>query len=122
MTESASDATALRALGWGRLAFGALSLLALGRRDVVHRADLPPLAVLAARALAVRDLSQGALLVSRPEPAMARVGTVIDVLHASSMLPVVALAPSYRRAAAVSAGVAAAWVGLSEAALRRGTR
>jgi hypothetical protein len=41
----------------------------------------------------------------------------VDVLHALSMLPVLALAPRYRRAAAVSAGVATAWVALAAVAV-----
>lgn len=111
--------TALRVLGVARAAFGGLSLLALSRPDRVARAGLLPMAVTAARALAVRDLAQGALLVSRPDRPIARVGSAIDALHASSMLPVVGLAPRYRRAATISALTALAWVAMSEAAVRR---
>jgi hypothetical protein len=110
----------LRALGVARAAVGGASLLALSRPEQVARSGLLPLAVVGARALAVRDVAQGALLVSRPDPAMARAGSAIDVLHASSMLPVVALARRYRRPATISTLAALTWVALSEAAVRRG--
>ena len=107
----------LQVLGAVRLGVGAAWALGLVAGHPVAGGRLPRVGRVAAGALAVRDLAQGALLVSRPDPAAAEAGAVVDVLHALSMLPVLVLAPRYRRAAAVSAGAASAWVALAAVAV-----
>lgn len=104
-----TPARMLRGLGLARVAVGTLWLagLAAGRPEAGAR--LPTAGRAAATVLAVRDLVQGSWLVARPRPAAAEAGAVIDVLHGLSMLPVVAFAPRYRAAAAVSAGAATGW-------------
>jgi hypothetical protein len=111
----APGAGALRLIGLARAAVGAGWLAALARPD---RSLLPDGAVLPARALAVRDLAQGALLIAAPRAGSARACSAVDSLHAASMLPVVALAPRYRRVALLSALTAAAWVAVTESAVR----
>jgi hypothetical protein len=101
--------TTIRALGAARIAVGGLWLAGLATGRDVAGASLPPIGRLAAIALAGRDIAQGALLVSDPRCRSAQAGAVIDLLHAASMLPVVAFVPRYRRPAALSAGVAIAW-------------
>ena len=110
--------TPIRALGAARIAVGGLWLAALATDRATAGASLPPAGRLAAIALAGRDVAQGALLVSDPRRRSALAGAVIDGLHAASMLPVVALAPRYRTPAAVSAGVAVAWMAAAAWALR----
>jgi hypothetical protein len=99
----------LRGLGAARVTVGTLWLagLATGRSEA--GAGLPTAGRAAATVLAVRDLVQGSWLVVRPVPPAAEAGAVIDVLHGLSMLPLVVLAPRYRKAAAVSAGAASGW-------------
>jgi hypothetical protein len=70
-----------------------------------------PGAVVAARVLGARHLLQSAIVAARPGPT-ARWAAVIDGLHASSMLALAVIAPSYRRPALASAQVSA---GLSAA-------
>jgi hypothetical protein len=111
----------LRALGGVRAALGATWLVALAADKAAAGAALPRAGRLAALALAVRDLAQGALLVARPRRGSAEAGAVVDVLHGMSMLPVIAFVPRYRTAAAVSATTAAGWVGLAALTLHDGS-
>ena len=114
-----SGGTPIRVLGAARIAVGCLWLAGLATGRGAAGAGLPRAGRLAAIALAGRDLAQGALLVSDPRPGSTQAGALIDGLHAASMLPVVALVPRYRKPAAVSAGVAVAWVAVASWALRR---
>jgi hypothetical protein len=114
-----SGGTPIRALGAARVAVGGLWLASLAADKATSGATLPRAGRVAAVALAVRDVAQGALLVSDPRPRSAQAGAVIDGLHAASMLPVVAFVPRYRTAAALSAGAATAWVVAARWALRR---
>jgi hypothetical protein len=110
-------AARLQVLGAVRLGVGAAWALGLAAGHPAAGGRLPRAARMAAGALALRDLTQGALLVRRPDPAAAEAGAVVDVLHAVSIMPVLVLAPRYRRAAAVSAGAAIGWVGLAAVAV-----
>lgn len=101
----------LRTLGVVRAALGAVWLAGLLADRATAGATLPRAGRVAATALAIRDLAQGALLATRPRRTSAEAGAVVDALHGLSMLPVIALAPRYRTAASVSAATAAAWVG-----------
>ena len=99
----------LRGLGLARAAVGTLWLAGLATGRPEAGAGLPTAGRAAATVLAVRDLVQGSWLVVQPGPPAAEAGAVIDVLHGLSMLPLVLVAPRYRRAAAVSAGAATGW-------------
>ncbi|MDK3256487.1 hypothetical protein [Blastococcus capsensis] len=57
--------------------------------------------------LGARPVAQHALVLTRPDGASLRLAAAVDGLHAASMLPVLAV-PRYRRAAAVTGGLAAA--------------
>jgi hypothetical protein len=116
------SSTPIRALGAARISVGGLWLAALVADKGTAGAMLPRAGRLAAYALAVRDVAQGALLVSDPTPGSAQTGAVIDGLHAASLLPVVALVPRYRTAATLSAGAATAWVAAAAWAVRRQVR
>lgn len=106
-------------LGAGRLVVGGVWLMALATRKAAAGAALPRAGRLAATALALRDIAQGALLVADPRATSAEAGAVIDALHAASMLPVVALVPRYRTAAAISATTAIGWFAATAWVLRR---
>jgi len=108
----------LRALGAARAAVGGLCLVGLVAGRAGAGARLPRAGRVAAGALAVRDLVQGGALVVRPERPVAEAGAAVDVLHALSMLPVVAFARRYRVAAAVSTSEAAGWTWLAMLALQ----
>jgi hypothetical protein len=117
---STPERQALRGVGCGRMLVGVLSLAGV-RAGTPLFADLSPRASVAARVLAVRDLAQGAALVLAPESRsadVARMCTVVDGLHALSMLPFVALSPRYRAAATLSAASALTWVALTSVASR----
>jgi hypothetical protein len=121
VTATAADrvtADRLRAFGAARAAVGGVCLVGLvaGRRAA--GAGLPRAGRVAAGVLAVRDLAQGVALVARPERPVAEAGAFVDVLHAMSMLPVVAFARRYRVAAAVSTSEAAGWTWLALLALQ----
>ena len=109
----------LRGLGLARAAVGTLWLAGLATGRPEAGAGLPTAGRAAATVLAVRDLVQGSWLVVQPRPEAAEAGAVIDVLHGLSMLPVVLLAPRYRTAAAVSAGVATGWASAAAILLKR---
>ena len=115
-------AARLQVLGAVRVGAGAAWALGLVTGHPAAGSRLPRAGQVAAGALALRDLAQGALLVSRPDPAAAEAGAVVDVLHALSMVPVLVLAPRYRRAATLSAGAATAWVALAAAAVGGASR
>jgi hypothetical protein len=121
VTATAADRTTtdrLRALGAARAVVGGMCLVGLAAGRSVAGAGLPRAGRVAAGVLAVRDLAQGAALVMRPERAVAEAGAAVDVLHAVSMLPVVAFARRYRVAAAVSTSEAAGWTWLAMLALQ----
>ena len=99
----------LRGLGVARAAVGTLWLTGLATGRPEAGAGLPTAGRAAATVLAVRDLVQGSWLVVQPGPPAAEAGAVLDVLHGVSMLPLVVLAPRYRKPAAVSAGAATGW-------------
>ena len=117
-----TPAARLQVLGAVRVGVGAAWGLGLVAGHPAAGGRLPPVGRGAAAVLAVRDLAQGALLLARPRPAAAEAGAAVDVLHGLSMLPVVALAPRYRVAAAASAAAATAWVGAAALVLGRGSR
>ncbi|HEX4697781.1 MAG TPA: hypothetical protein VH857_00305 [Actinomycetes bacterium] len=121
MTATAADrmtSDRLRALGAARAAVGGLCLVGLAAGRPAAGAGLPRAGRVAAGVLAVRDLVQGAALVVRPERPVAEAAAFVDVLHAVSMLPVVAFARRYRVAAAVSTSEAAGWTWLALVALQ----
>ena len=107
----------LRVLGAARAVVGGLFLVGLATGRPGAGAALPRTGRVAAALLAGRDLAQGVALLARPARPVAEAGAAVDVLHAVSMLPVVAFARRYRRAAAVSASAAAAWTWLAMLAL-----
>ena len=117
-TTDRTTADRLRALGVARAAVGGLCLIGLATGRRAAGAGLPRGGRIAACVLAVRDLAQGATLVLRPERPVAEAGAAVDVLHAVSMLPVVAFARRYRLAAAVSTSEAAGWIWLAMLALQ----
>ena len=117
-----SGGSPIRAVGAARVAVGGLWLVGLAADKATAGAALPRAGRVAAFALALRDIAQGALLVSDPRRRAAEAGAVIDGLHAASMLPVVAFVPRYRTAAALSAAAAAAWVAAAGWAVRRQVR
>jgi hypothetical protein len=116
-----TPAARLQVLGSVRVGVGAAWGLGLLARHPAAGGRLPAAGRVIATALALRDVAQGALLVSRPGLAAAESGALVDVLHGLSMLPVVACAPRYRVAAAVSAAGATAWAGAATLVLGRGT-
>ena len=110
--------SAVRTLGIVRAGVGSLWLAGFVADKAVCGARLPRAGRVAAVVLAARDLTQGGLLAARPRRTSVEVFAGIDVLHALSMLPVVAFAPRYRKAALISAIVAAGWAGAAGAVLR----
>ena len=68
-----------------------------------------------ARALGVRLLLQHGAVLARPDRAMVRASSAVDLLHAASMVPFVA-STHYGRAARISGGLAAAYAAAALAA------
>ena len=99
--------SARRRLGAGRLALGLAALV--GPRSVVvaltpYGAAVPDQRIV--RVLGLRQVVQGAAGLARPTPSVALLGAVVDLLHALSLVPVIALSPRFRASASVSAGLA----------------
>ena len=70
-----------------------------------------------ARVLGARLVAQHAALLVRPAPGPARRAAAVEVLHAASMLPLLA-SPAYRRGALVSGALAAATAAALAATVR----
>jgi hypothetical protein len=107
-----SEVTATRArllsvarAGWGgALLFVPAVALRLGGPDFATAR-----AAGIARVLGARHLAQAAVTMLAPSPAVAGLGAVVDGLHAGGNLVVSAASPHWRRAAAVDAGITAAF-------------
>jgi hypothetical protein len=61
-----------------------------------------------ARALGVRLLVQHGAVLAKPDRAIVRASSAVDLLHAATMVPFLA-SPQYGRAARISGGLAAAY-------------
>jgi hypothetical protein len=75
-------------------------------RGLAGNQGIPPAWIV--RGLGIRTLVQAAAEAIRPRPDVLRVGIVVDLLHAASMLAAAWIWPRYRRAAVASAGAAVA--------------
>jgi hypothetical protein len=75
-------------------------------RSIAGNQGVPPAWIV--RALGVRTLAQAAAEGIRPRPDVLRLGALVDLAHAASMLAAARVWPRYRRAALVSAGTAGA--------------
>jgi hypothetical protein len=75
--------------------------------------------VLAARALGLRDLVQGGLLVLRPRARLVRLGSAVDALHAASMVALVLADRQHRRIGSAAAAAAGAELLADRAVARR---
>lgn len=107
----------------------ALAQVALGLTTIVRARDLgdrawlglsPTAARRVVRVLGARQVAQGVVTAARgDDPQVLLVGSVVDALHAASMLPLVAVRGPYRRRAALSATLAAAAAAVGGAAAER---
>lgn len=86
-------------------------------RAITGQSSAPPSWLL--RLLGGRLVAQGAVLLARPRPGVARVGAIIDATHALSMVPAALLFPAHRRAAVISGVEAAAAAAMGAAVIRR---
>jgi hypothetical protein len=103
MTPESSAVTAFRGAAVERAILG---LTTLNKPDAVSRriapgSSMPPTWL--ARLLGARLLAQAVVQFARPRRNSALAGAAIDAAHASSMIPVAALLPAYRRIALASA-------------------
>ena len=109
MTGQRSKApTRARIWGAATAAVGGLTLVRPGpaARLVSGTGPTPETAVV--RILGGRQLLQGTAVLIRPAPALIVGAMVVDALHATSMVAAALIWPGYRRAALISAVVAAA--------------
>ena len=83
-------------------------------RDVVARLcpEFPESRMWVVRVLGARLVAQHAVVLAAPERTVIRLASAVDLLHAASMLPLLA-SPRYRRAAAISGGIAAGYAVLA---------
>jgi hypothetical protein len=65
------------------------------------------------RLLGARDLGQAVLAATAPPPALLRLGTAVDALHAASMYALAAVSRDYRRPALTAAALATSWTAAS---------
>jgi hypothetical protein len=121
MAPDARRRTLTRLLAGLGAASGAV-LLARPQR-VVDRVcpEFPHDRVWLARALGVRLLMQHGAVLVRPAGPLVRAGSAVDLLHAASMVPLVASA-RYGRAARLSGALAAAYAGGAMALAPRSER
>ena len=103
-------------------ALGAASGLALVARPqrVVDRLapGFPESRLPLVRLLGLRLVAQHGAVFLEPHPVLVRAGSAIDLLHAASMVPLVA-SPRYGRAARISGGLAAAYAAVAMAVAPR---
>ncbi len=71
------------------------------------------------RLLGARDLGQAVLPATAPPPALLRLGTAVDALHAASMYALAAISPGYRRPALTAAAIATTWTATTWTATAR---
>jgi hypothetical protein len=83
--------------------------------------ELPRSRTWVVRALGARLVVQHAVVLAAPQTPVVRAAAVVDAIHAASMVPLLA-SPTYRRAALVSGGFAAAWAALAAGAAGRSER
>lgn len=88
-------------------------------RTITGDHGVPPAWIV--RVLGVRLLAQAAPEAIRPHRTLLRLGVLVDLVHAASMLAAARIWPRYRRAALASAGSAGASA-LAGALLARGRR
>jgi hypothetical protein len=99
--------------GWG------LALLFRPRRVVAALCpEYPPSRLWVVRVLGARLVAQHAVVLVAPEAAVVQAASAVDLLHAASMVPLLAIR-RYRRAALISGGVAAAYAALAPRSLSR---
>lgn len=98
-----------RLIGVGSVSLG-MTLLAAPHRVSAYVSDDRALAAGWVRLLGARYVAQGVAQLRWPRPTVLRAAAVTDGLHALSMVAVAVAQPRYRRAAALSAVVAAAGV------------
>jgi hypothetical protein len=105
-----------RAVGWRRVALAAragwgagclVAPRAVGRLLGLDPADRRAHGFL--RLLGARDLGQAVLPATAPPPALLRLGTAVDALHAASMYALAAVSADYRRPALTAAAIATTW-------------
>ena len=83
--------------------------------------ELPNDRVWLVRLLGARLLVQHGAVLVRPDPALVRAGSALDLLHAASMVPFAGSA-RYGRAGRISGTLAAAYAGIAMAAAPRSER
>jgi hypothetical protein len=106
VTSADGPRTLTRLLAAAGLAWGA-ALLARPRQVVAAVApEFPADRLWVVRVLGARLVAQHAVVLVSPAPAVVRIASAVDLVHAASMVPVLRL-PRYRRAAWVSGAVAA---------------
>ncbi len=110
-----------RLLAAAGAAWGLALLVAPGRIVDALCPELPRSRRWAVQLLGARLVVQHAAVLAVPAPCVVRVGSVVDLLHAASMVPLARSAP-YRRAAVISGAVAAGYAVLAPAVAPRPER
>jgi hypothetical protein len=110
-----------RLLSGAGAAAGLTLLAAPGRVVDVLCPELPGSRRWAVPLLGARLVVQHAAVLAVPTPRVVRVGSVVDLLHAASMVPLARSVP-YRRAAVISGAVAAGYALLAPAVAPRPER
>ena len=122
MTTTATDPGRRRALIRALSALGAAwgSVLLARPRPVVAVLcpEFPEPRIWVVRVLGGRLVAQHALLLAAPERGPVRGAVVVDLMHAASMVPLLATG-RYRRAALISGGIAAAYAGVASVVVPR---
>ncbi|MFR9780234.1 hypothetical protein ACL02O_29780 [Micromonospora sp. MS34] len=98
----------VRTAAVARLVWGAL-LIAAPRWLLRPFGSVTPVAVVTLRALGIRHLAQGGLLLWHPTPVVLTLSTVADRAHGATALALAAVDRRQRYAALADAGIAAAW-------------
>ncbi len=101
-------------VGWGAVLLVAPRPVLAG----VHHVRVDRASLVVARVLGARQVAQGVVTVARPDPTVAGLGVVVDVLHAASMVGLAAVDRGRARGALTEAAVAATWAALGYASLR----
>ena len=104
---TSGDSVGTRLLAALGLAWGAALLARPGPVVAALAPEFPADRRWLVRLLGARQAAQYAVLLLAPSPALVRVASAVELVHAASMVPALRL-PRYRRAAWISGVVAAA--------------
>lgn len=102
-------ASQLRSAGWVRTGYGAALIFYPGAVLGLVNGPTAPTGRAIVRVLGLREAGQALVCAPRPTSDVLKVGAVVDLVHAATMLALAARSTTWRRPALASAAIAASY-------------